>query len=57
MGSQFMFYDYMEEETNLIHKWLHEQPKYVQAKMAGWLNHLEASPPGTWSRPLVDRPL
>ena len=52
-----MFYDYMEEETNLIHKWLHEQPKYVQAKMAGWLNHLEASPPGTWSRPLVDRPL
>ena len=31
MGTEFKFYDYVEEE-NLIHAWLQELPKSVKAK-------------------------
>lgn len=54
MGTEFTFYDYIEEGVNLIHAWFEDQPAAIKAKFNKWLLHLEALPPGEWKRPLVD---
>ena len=54
MDTEFTFYDYVEEEENLIHAWLQELPKSVRAKFNKWLLHLEGVGPGEWKRGLVD---
>lgn len=53
MGSEFTFYDYMEERENLVRKWLKLLSAPVQAKFAKWLLHLEATPITVWRRPYV----
>lgn len=54
MGTEYTFYDYVEEGENLIRTWLAALPKPVKAKITNWLFHLEATPPGKWRRPHVD---
>jgi len=54
MGTEHTFYDYVEDGENLIRTWLAAQPPPVKAKFTNWLLHLEATPPGKWSRPYVD---
>ena len=54
MGTEYIFYDYMEEEENLIHTWLQAIPAVVKAKFNNWLLHLEGVGPGDWKRPYVD---
>lgn len=54
MGTEYTFYDYMEEGRNLIHAWLQELPRPVKAKFNKWLLHLEGVGPGKWKRGLVD---
>ena len=55
MGTEFTFFDYTDSSgVNVIREWLHAQGARVEAKLDGWIKHLEATPPGSWSRPLVD---
>ena len=55
MGSEFTFYDYVDESgENTIHSWLHTIPPQAKAKLNRWLLHLEATRLGDWKRPLVD---
>ena len=55
MGSEFTFYDFVDDSgVNVIHEWLQGLPKSAKQKFNKWLTHLEATPPGAWSRSLVD---
>src|SRR3990167_2146209 len=55
MGAEFTFYDYVDADgQNVIHKWLQSIPKGAKAKFNNRLRHLEATPPGQWTRPLVE---
>ena len=55
MGSEFTFYDYIDDEgRNVVYDWLHTLPKPARVKFTKWLQHLEATPRGQWSRPQVD---
>lgn len=55
MGSEFTFYDYINEAgENVVHDWLNGPGTPAKAKFTQWLLFLEATPPGAWTRPLVD---
>lgn len=54
MGAEYTFYDYVENDVNVIDLWLNGVPKGVKAKFNNWLGHLETTPPGGWKRPLVE---
>ena len=55
MGSEFTFYDYVDDEgRNVVHRWLESIPKGAKAKFNNRLLHLEGTPAGGWTRPLVD---
>jgi len=55
MSSQFTFYDYLDDDgSNLIHEWLQSVPNGAKVKLNKRLAYLEATPPGQWTRPLVD---
>ena len=55
MGSEHTFYEFCAEDGgNEIRIWLDGIPKGAKAKFNNWLQHLEATPPGQWKRPLVD---
>jgi len=55
MGSEFTFYDFVDGQgANIVHDWLERIPTGAKQKFNKWLLHLEATPPGQWTRPLVD---
>lgn len=55
MGHQFNFYDYVDEAgQNQIRAWLDCIGAKPKARLNSWILHLAATPPGQWSRPLVD---
>ncbi len=54
MGAEFTFYDYIDKAYSL-RAWLKEQPASVRALFTKWLLHLEATKPGLWTRPYVDK--
>lgn len=54
MGSEFTFYDYVENGKNLIHEWLNGPAKDVRTKLNNRIRHLEATNKGSWTRPMVD---
>jgi hypothetical protein len=55
MGSEFTFYDFVEEQgENTVYKWLQEIPTGAKEKFDSRMGHLEATPRGQWRRPLVD---
>ena len=55
MGSEYTFYDFVDDSgANVVREWLQGIPKGAKQKFNKWLMHLEAMPPGTWTRPLVD---
>ena len=55
MGSEFTFYDYVDASgVNVIHDWLETIPLQAKAKLTKWLLHLEETPKGQWTRPIVD---
>lgn len=56
MGSEFTFYDFVDDSgVNVVDQWLQGIPKGAKQKFNKWLTHLEATPHGSWSRPLVDK--
>ena len=55
MGKEFTFFDYVDTNgVNTIKALLDGLDKTVKAHLNAWLQHLEATPPGQWKRPLVD---
>lgn len=55
MGAEFTFQDYIDEHgANVIHSWLHTIPTGARQKLNNRLTHLEATPIGQWTRPLVE---
>lgn len=55
MGSEFTFYDYVDEDgVNVISAWLTGQGPRARAKFNQVIFHLEATPKGQWRRPIVD---
>lgn len=55
MGAEFTFFDYIDSSgENVIRAWLQQQGAGVRAKFNTWIMHLEATPPGSWTRPFVD---
>ncbi len=55
MGSEFTFYDYQGDDgINVIFDWLSGLRRGAKAKFNNRLTHLEATPPGGWTRPLVE---
>lgn len=54
MGSEFTFYDYVEDGQNLIHDWIITEAKPVRLKITQFVNHLEGTGKGHWARPMAD---
>jgi hypothetical protein len=55
MGTEHTFYDYVDANgRNTIHAWLNSIPLPVKGKLNKWLLHLEGTPQGKWTRPLVE---
>lgn len=55
MGTEFTFFDYIDASgDNVIRAWLQQQGVKVEAKFDNWIKYLEATPRGSWTRPLVD---
>lgn len=49
MGSEFTFYDYVDDEGgNVVYSWLRGIPKAAKVKLDSRTRHLEATPPGQW---------
>lgn len=54
MGSQFTFYDYVDDQdVNMIYEWLHGDGARSRATFNQWIANAEAAPPGSglWSPP------
>ena len=55
MGAEFTFYDYLDQQGhNVIRDWLDEARPRVKARFTMLIGLLEATPPGQWTRPVVD---